>query len=340
CVVVYDPAAPLPCGEADDCATGFACEEAACVPAEVECASSLACAGGRACAAGLCACPPETVGCDGVCRDLATDAAHCGACGVACGEGEDCVLAHCATPDSCATDASCGKDARCTGGACIPVGDVVGSRALPLDGPLFGLAGGDGAPLWALDDPETIVDLVRFEKGGDAVDARFDAPGVESVDFRAAGLALAGETLVYAVYDDELAASDLVAATTGGDLALRVSGAGGAAGEDADGAIWVLRAGPPPMLARIDDLATLASTFEIEIDDLPEELVVFDLAHDGESVWAIGLHRGNPRLLRIDPALGVITLARDAPPTTGTSLTFDGDWLLAAGAERMFRIAR
>ena len=81
-----------------------------------------------------CACPEGDTLCAGACVDTETDAAHCGACGVACnsleicvdgdctcaeacGEGEVCVSGACMCGDGpgCGEGLSCGDDGFCTG---------------------------------------------------------------------------------------------------------------------------------------------------------------------------------------------------------------------------------
>jgi hypothetical protein len=74
------------------CATGEACLGSAC-----HCGG----AAGPTCAAGDTCCPPT-----GVCENLTTSTSSCGACGVACGNDEDCVGGRC----------TCGADQGAVGG--------------------------------------------------------------------------------------------------------------------------------------------------------------------------------------------------------------------------------
>lgn len=312
-VVVYDPKKPFPCDEDDDCPDGYGCAEGACRP------------GGE-----KPACGPEETDCGGECRDLATDAGSCGECGLDCGEGESCVLSHCAVPGECAADADCGGDARCLMDVCIAIGDVVGSRALPFDGPTFGLAA-DGDAFWALDDPKPSMDLVRFS---DEEESRVPAPGLD-VGWYAFGLARDALQLVYGAYDDEPEASDLVVAAPDGTLAQRFEGAGGAAGEIPDGAgIYVMR--PDGTLTLY---ATTALVSEAQGVVALDGRLPLDVAHDGARLWAIASDGGEMRLLAID--LDTLDIVRDlaAPPGVSGALAFDGEWLVAAGAERLYFIA-
>jgi len=79
---------------------------------------------------GSVACESGQMACEGACVDVTSDAAHCGACGVACGAGEACVDGACALScpatqtvcgDACAdlstSEAHCGAcDAPCAAG--------------------------------------------------------------------------------------------------------------------------------------------------------------------------------------------------------------------------------
>jgi len=59
-------------------------------------AGSSGCASHLTCDAGDCVCPGAgQTECDGACVDVQTDAAHCGACGEACSEGQTCVAGAC-----------------------------------------------------------------------------------------------------------------------------------------------------------------------------------------------------------------------------------------------------
>jgi len=64
------------------------------------------CEVGQACVDGGCqaACPTGFLRCDGGCREVASDPAHCGACGAACDGAETCTLGEClcASPPDCA----------------------------------------------------------------------------------------------------------------------------------------------------------------------------------------------------------------------------------------------
>jgi len=61
--------------------------------------------------------------CGGICKDLMTDADHCGGCFQACGSGEDCLAGECSTDpggtgnawmcDPLAPEAKCGPGSRC-----------------------------------------------------------------------------------------------------------------------------------------------------------------------------------------------------------------------------------
>lgn len=74
-------------------------------------------------------CPEGTTFCGGACVDLDQDAANCGACGTACGGGQECVAGVCGLAcqtaadcgpvgDTCAAGVcSCGDETPCAGGA-------------------------------------------------------------------------------------------------------------------------------------------------------------------------------------------------------------------------------
>ncbi len=67
-------------------------------------------------------CPEGRVACDGRCVALAVEPAHCGACGRACGTGENCTLGECrsAAVNHCgAEDRACGDGERCLEGRCV-----------------------------------------------------------------------------------------------------------------------------------------------------------------------------------------------------------------------------
>ena len=59
----------------------------------------MVCGGGEICSAGACevTCGPGLTNCSGSCVSLASDDAHCGACGAACGGGEACSGGTCMT---------------------------------------------------------------------------------------------------------------------------------------------------------------------------------------------------------------------------------------------------
>lgn len=101
------------CDENVDCPTGQAPCDAGCAPAdscpcEMDCDSAL-----EACGDGVCVCRPGLGRCDGVCVDLRADAAHCGECGQACGDGELCQDGACV--------AGCAGAKQVCAGACVDV---------------------------------------------------------------------------------------------------------------------------------------------------------------------------------------------------------------------------
>lgn len=59
-------------------------------------------------------CPAGTMNCGGVCRDLSTDDANCGACGNPCGAGQTCSAGACTTPTL-----TCEPALTTCGGACV-----------------------------------------------------------------------------------------------------------------------------------------------------------------------------------------------------------------------------
>ena len=83
------------------------------------CAIGGECCGGAECTGngdGVCTCPqdaPET--CNGVCVDLQSDEANCGACGVVCPEGETCQAGAC----RCGGSRTCGSGLTCCSGTCV-----------------------------------------------------------------------------------------------------------------------------------------------------------------------------------------------------------------------------
>ncbi|MEZ4391674.1 MAG: hypothetical protein R3A48_11305 [Polyangiales bacterium] len=100
------------------------------------------CCAGNVCAVGMCvnacpagqtSCPPATppVGCfgGGVCRDLRSDAAHCGACGSACPTGQTCVDGACQTPFTAL--APCNVPGDYTTGNTVTFGGTLGSAYQP-----------------------------------------------------------------------------------------------------------------------------------------------------------------------------------------------------------------
>lgn len=58
--------------------------------------------GGEGGAGGMVGCNDGETTCGGACVDTLTDAAHCGRCDAACGDGEACVEGECIAPDACA----------------------------------------------------------------------------------------------------------------------------------------------------------------------------------------------------------------------------------------------
>jgi len=96
------------CG--NECAAGEACsagecrDDGVCVPdcdgrscGDDGCGGTCgSCSSGELCAmGGVCVCGDAATTCGGECVDVRSDAAHCGACGVACGEGESCAAGRC-----------------------------------------------------------------------------------------------------------------------------------------------------------------------------------------------------------------------------------------------------
>lgn len=91
-------------GGGASCPSGIRCKRRCC-PVEASCVGS-----GRNRA---CACPQGQTDCGGQCRDLATDAANCGACGSACATGGSCVGGQCQCPVGttlCPANNSCVQD--------------------------------------------------------------------------------------------------------------------------------------------------------------------------------------------------------------------------------------
>ncbi len=83
--------------------------------------------GATACAAPTCDAPLEL--CDGVCANLEDNSAHCGACGIACGENEvcdngTCVAEACAGQDCGCESVTCPQGATCAQGECVCSGGL------------------------------------------------------------------------------------------------------------------------------------------------------------------------------------------------------------------------
>lgn len=98
-------------------------------------------------------CPVGQIVCAGACVDVATNPAHCGSCGSACGAGRTCTGGACvcgagltACSGSCvdlradrsncgACGVSCGVGGTCSGGNCVcPIGQVLcGGRCAPVE---------------------------------------------------------------------------------------------------------------------------------------------------------------------------------------------------------------
>ena len=70
---------------------------AACGKPGMACERAGDCCAGAVCKRGTYRCARGTVSCDGRCRDLSANRAHCGACGRACPAGQPCVAGFCAS---------------------------------------------------------------------------------------------------------------------------------------------------------------------------------------------------------------------------------------------------
>jgi hypothetical protein len=113
------------------CAAGELCCAGACVPSDVShCGRcDVACGPGETCGVGGCACGTASSPsgpacandrcCGGVCRDLANDAANCGACGQTCPSG-GCAMGLCTCPGDvdAGTAAPCPTNGTCCNGLC------------------------------------------------------------------------------------------------------------------------------------------------------------------------------------------------------------------------------
>lgn len=84
CRVADTPTDVFACSADADCGGGWVCRRGACVASAVATAGCV-----EDCSADRKAC------CASSCADLASDEAHCGACGVACKPGERCVAGRC-----------------------------------------------------------------------------------------------------------------------------------------------------------------------------------------------------------------------------------------------------
>ncbi len=101
------------CGCYTDCGDCYICQDGSCTP-------------NKTCPTGMvqdptsceCVCSSDTTECGGQCIDTSTDAANCGGCGTACGQGETCSGGSCTStcePFSCPGDSSC-----CGAKCCLP----------------------------------------------------------------------------------------------------------------------------------------------------------------------------------------------------------------------------
>ena len=133
-------------------------------------------------------CASDLVVCQGACVSLATDPAHCGACGHACGAGQNCAASACVygTAQNCgALGRTCATGERCVSGncladlylACFATGEVreATSELAPAGIPIATEAG-PLAMAW-LGDSLFVADSLN-----NAVDElRFDPPAVRKV---------------------------------------------------------------------------------------------------------------------------------------------------------------
>jgi hypothetical protein len=116
CSYDWDATRPDPCeGCEPDCA-GRTCGPNGCGGICGTCAGETTCNG-----SGVCACAGGLTNCSGLCRDINTDTANCGGCGVTCAAGEVCSAGDCQCVPACAGRV-CGDDGcggvcgTCTGG--------------------------------------------------------------------------------------------------------------------------------------------------------------------------------------------------------------------------------
>lgn len=162
------PDASVPDGAAMDSGSGDGdVEDGAIADAAIADAAIADAASADASADATPACPTDLSDCDGSCRDLTTDRAHCGACGTECAAGEVCSAGSCELScmsgltdcdGSCrdvltdrahcgACDATCAAGEVCSAGACelscmAGLTDCTGScRDLMTDGAHCGACG-------------------------------------------------------------------------------------------------------------------------------------------------------------------------------------------------------
>lgn len=92
------------------------------------------CTGGRSCQSGVCTCPAGQTFCGGACVDTKTDAGNCGACGNACGGGNDCNAATC-TNGVCGTTPISGASCNAGTGTCNATGQCIATVCAGKDAP-------------------------------------------------------------------------------------------------------------------------------------------------------------------------------------------------------------
>lgn len=118
------------------CKTGSDCASGVCLPNHScqGCVGDGECAAGHVCQGGVCveACGPQTACgagldcCQGHCRNLRGDVAHCGGCNVACTQGQACCQSGCADLQADANNCGacgnvCAPGAACCAGQCKPL---------------------------------------------------------------------------------------------------------------------------------------------------------------------------------------------------------------------------
>jgi hypothetical protein len=164
------------CGNGKKCCSGAACKGGTCKCKSGQPPCGVACGkAGETCANGQCqqpiTCPPGQTDRDGVCRDLKTDEANCGACGNACKAEEECIGG-----GSCA----CRFPHVECGDACCPLGQVCFKGKCTVDQGSC-LNGSNACAQGQVNcNASDCLCLERFEGGTRCVDMENAVPGCAS----------------------------------------------------------------------------------------------------------------------------------------------------------------